>query len=370
MLPMDHARAADAAPAQPAVDVSVVVPFMNEEATLCALLGAVAEVCDGTGLTFEVVFVDDGSTDGSVAALVALAASHPEITVLSLRRNFGKAAALATGFRAARGGCVISMDADLQDDPNEIPELVALVRSGYGVVSGWKKERHDPLSRRLASKVFNAVTRKISGVELHDFNCGLKAYSSEAAREIADTCYGELHRYLPVLAHWRGYRVTEKVVTHHPRQHGTSRYGLERYVRGTCDLLTTWYMTKYQRRPMHAFGGLALLGGALAAVAMLAALVLLGLSAGGAGVAAVLAGVFVAGAVQAVLLGIVAELVSRDHVNSVPFRAVVDGAAGTGETVIELGVARHSGLGHVAHARAPRHGGQIGGVGLEDGVTA
>ncbi len=307
-----------------APEVSVVVPFKDEEATLGALFDGIRSVCLRESLSFEVVFVDDGSTDGSVRALRHLAVDHPEIIVISLRRNFGKAAALSTGFRASRGACVISMDADLQDDPEEIPELVELIRSGYGVISGWKKERHDPLSRRLASKVFNAVTRKVSGVPLHDFNCGLKAYSASAAHEIAGTCYGELHRYLPVLAHWRGYRVEEKVVRHHPRTSGKSRYGLERYVRGSCDLMTTWYMARYSRRPMHAFGGIALASGAVSATCLGGSALFKITRTDGSGHLALASGVFAAGSVQAVLIGLVAELVSREHATTIPATVLVD----------------------------------------------
>lgn len=350
--------------------VSIVVPFKNEEATLVTLFDRVRSVCLEHGLTFEVVFVDDGSTDSSVERLRQHSQRHPEIRVISLRRNFGKAAALSTGFRASRGACVISMDADLQDDPAEIPELYGLIDSGYGVVSGWKKVRHDPLSRRLASKVFNAVTRKVSGVPLHDFNCGLKAYSSDAAHEIADTCYGELHRYLPVLAHWRGFPVTEKVVLHHPRAAGASRYGLERYVRGTCDLLTTWYMTKYARRPMHAFGGLALISGGVSVGLLLTAI---GFAAFGVTASPhlfVAGGIFAAAAVQAVLVGLVAELVSRDQATTIPSYVVVGADWPEPHRVIDLTRYEAHHHGSAGSASIPVPAGEVNRVDAVEGTGA
>ena len=254
------AQSAGASPAQVgAPRVSVVVPLFNEAPTLPSLYEAVRTTCDREGLTFEVVYVDDGSEDGSLAVLTALARQDSRVRVIRLRRNFGKAAALSTGFRAARGQYVVTMDADLQDDPEEIPRLLARLSDGYGVVSGWKRTRHDPLSRRVASKVFNWVTRRMSRVKLHDFNCGLKAYTKECANEIAGSCYGELHRYLPVLAHYKGFPVAEMEVNHRERKNGRSRYGLERYVRGFLDLLTAVFMSRYTRRPMHVFGGVGLL---------------------------------------------------------------------------------------------------------------
>lgn len=239
-------------------DVSVVVPLYNEQHTLEALLEQVVHAVEGVGLTVEVVFVDDGSTDGSADELRRLAATDRRARPVSLRRNFGKATALATGIRASRGRYVVTLDADLQDDPQEIPMLLAKLQDGYDVVSGWKKVRRDPVSRRIASKTFNYVTRRLSRVDLHDFNCGLKAYSRPCADEIVHYCYGELHRYLPVLAHWRGHRVTEVVVNHRPRAFGRSRYGLERYARGLLDLVTALSLARYPQRTMHVLGGLGL----------------------------------------------------------------------------------------------------------------
>jgi glycosyltransferase involved in cell wall biosynthesis len=239
--------------------VSVVVPLYNEAATLERLYESVRDVCEREGLTFELIYVDDGSQDGSLTVLTAIGRRDHRVRVLRLRRNFGKAAALSTGFRAARGDSVVTMDADLQDDPGEIPRLLARLSDGYGVVSGWKRRRRDSFSRRIASKLFNWATRRLSRVKLHDFNCGLKAYSRECATEIAGSCYGELHRYLPVLAYYRGFAVTEMEVNHRERATGQSRYGVERYVRGFLDLLTAVFMSRYTRRPMHVFGGIGLL---------------------------------------------------------------------------------------------------------------
>lgn len=303
------------------IDVSVVVPVHNEEPTVEALYEQAAEVMAVAGRSFEVVFVDDGSTDASVARISQLLSHAPEVRLVTLRRNFGKAAALATGFRVARGRFIVTMDADLQDDPREIPELVLALEHGYDAVSGWKQRRQDPLRRRLASKLFNAVTRRASSLQLHDFNCGLKAYTRECAREIADNCYGDMHRYLPVLAFWRGYRVTEKPVNHFPRRHGRSRYGLERYMRGALDLVTAVFVTRYVRRPMHFFGGfgMALL---LPSVATLIYLgtdkAIAGAAIGGRPLLEISALGCIAG-LQLVLTGLIAELLVGQHASHVPY---------------------------------------------------
>ncbi len=293
--------------------VSVVVPLRNEEATLVSLYEAVATVMDRHQLSYELIFVDDGSRDGSAAVLGALVSEHSEVHTLRLRRNFGKAAALGTGFRATRGAWVVTLDADLQDDPEEIPALLAKLCEGHDVVSGWKRVRRDPLGRRLASRTFNLITRTVSGLHLHDFNCGLKSYSRECALELADSCYGEQHRYLPVIAHWKGFSVTELPVNHRQRAVGQSRYGLERYVRGLLDLLTTVFLSRYARRPMHVFGsmGLVLLvPGAAAVLWLVFAKVALGESIGGRPLLILGAVMFLAG-LQFLLTGLVAEMVSR-----------------------------------------------------------
>ena len=224
---------------------------------------------------WEAVFVDDGSTDGSFAALTRLHAESDNVKVVRLRRNFGKAAALAAGFRHAAGDVVVTIDADLQDDPAEIPRLLAKLDEGFDLVSGWKTQRRDPLSRRIPSRIFNAVVGRVSGLRLHDLNCGLKAYRADVVHNLR--IYGELHRFLPVLAHDRGYRVAELPVNHRPRQHGQSRYGVERYLRGFLDFMTVWFMGRYRHRPLHLFGGLGLLLGAIG-TALLVYLTILKLS--------------------------------------------------------------------------------------------
>ena len=201
--------------------------------------------------------MDDGSVDGSFAALTRLHSGADNVRVVRLRRNFGKAAALAAGFAQMSGDVVVTIDGDLQDDPAEIPRLLAKLDEGFDLVTGWKTRRRDPFSRRILSKVFNWVVGHMSGVRLHDMNCGLKAYRAEVAHGLV--LYGELHRFIPVLAHEQGYRVAELPVNHRPREHGRSRYGLERYFRGFLDLLTVSFMGRYRHRPLHLFGGLGLL---------------------------------------------------------------------------------------------------------------
>jgi dolichol-phosphate mannosyltransferase len=221
---------------------------------LYAELAEALEPLDGP---WEAIFVDDGSSDGTFAALTGLHAGRANVRIVRLRRNFGKAAALQAGFAQAAGDIVVTIDGDLQDDPAEIPRLLAKLDEGFDLVSGWKTRRRDPLSRRLPSKVFNAVTGRVSGLRLHDLNCGLKAYRAEVVRGLR--IYGELHRFIPVLAHYRGFRVAELPVNHRPREHGRSRYGVERYVRGFLDLLTVTFMGRYRHRPLHLFGGLGLI---------------------------------------------------------------------------------------------------------------
>jgi glycosyltransferase involved in cell wall biosynthesis len=240
--------------------ISVVVPVRNEERSLGPLLDELGRALEPLDEAWEVVFVDDGSTDGSFAALTRLHDSHPNVRVVRLRRNFGKAAALAAGFEQATGDVVVTIDGDGQDDPAEIPRLLAKLDEGFDLVSGWKTRRRDPLPRRLLSRLFNAVTSRVSGIRLHDMNCGLKAYRGEVVRGL--NLYGELHRFIPVLAHYEGYRVAELPVGHRPREHGRSRYGVERYLRGFLDLLTVSFMGRYRHRPLHLFGGLGLILGA------------------------------------------------------------------------------------------------------------
>ena len=237
--------------------ISVVVPVYNEERSVALLYEELQAALDPTGDGWEAVYVDDGSVDGSFAALTRLHSGADNVRVVRLRRNFGKAAALAAGFAQMSGDVVVTIDGDLQDDPTEIPRLLAKLDEGFDLVTGWKTRRRDPFSRRILSKVFNWVVGHMSGVRLHDMNCGLKAYRAEVAHGLV--LYGELHRFIPVLAHEQGYRVAELPVNHRPREHGRSRYGLERYFRGFLDLLTVSFMGRYRHRPLHLFGGLGLL---------------------------------------------------------------------------------------------------------------
>ncbi|WP_456425846.1 glycosyltransferase family 2 protein [Rhodocaloribacter sp.] len=242
----------------PHPDLSIIVPVLDEEESLPELARRIREACEGAGYSFEVWLVDDGSRDGSWAVIERLHAGDPRFAGLRFRRNYGKSAALAVGFEHARGRYVVTMDADLQDDPAEIPELVALLEDGYDLVSGWKKKRHDPLSKTIPSRFFNFITRLLSGIPLHDFNCGLKAYRCEVVKSVR--VYGELHRYIPMLAKWEGYeRITEKPVRHHARKFGRTKFGFERFIRGFLDLLTVLFLTRFAARPMHFFGTLGTL---------------------------------------------------------------------------------------------------------------
>jgi glycosyltransferase involved in cell wall biosynthesis len=240
-----------------AARLSIVVPALDESEGISALFEEIRAACSACEGSWEVIFVDDGSTDGSWEIIEALARENPEVRGLRLRRNFGKSAALASGIAASRGEVVVTMDGDGQDDPAEIPGLVAELDAGYDLVSGWKRDRRDPLSRRIASRVFNAVTKRVSGVRIHDLNCGLKAYRGECARSLE--LYGELHRFVAVLAAQQGWRVGELPVRHRPRPHGSSRFGSERFARGLLDLVTVSFLGRYQNRPLHLFGGLGLL---------------------------------------------------------------------------------------------------------------
>lgn len=237
--------------------ISVVVPVHNEERSVALLLDELGSALQPLDRPWEAIFVDDGSTDGSFSALARLHDAHDNVCVVRLRRNFGKAAALAAGFAQARGDVIVTIDGDLQDDPAEIPRLLVKLDEGFDLVSGWKTRRRDPLTRRALSRIFNRVTGWVSGVRMHDMNCGLKAYRAEVVRGLR--LYGELHRFIPVLAHHRGYRIAELPVNHRPREHGRSRYGLERYLRGFLDLLTVSFIGRYRHRPLHLFGGLGLL---------------------------------------------------------------------------------------------------------------
>ena len=292
--------------------LSVVVPIRNEERSIALLYDELAAALDPFGEAWEAVFVDDGSTDGSFAALTRLHAASANVRVVRLRRNFGKAAALVAGFDQAQGETIVTIDGDLQDDPSEIPRLLAKLEEGFDLVSGWKTRRRDPLVRRVLSRLFNAVTSRFSGVRLHDMNCGLKAYRAEVVRGLR--IYGELHRFIPVLAHYRGYRIAELPVNHRPREHGRSRYGPERYLRGFLDLLTVSFIGRYRHRPLHLFGGLGLALGAigLAILVYLTILKLGGHAIGGRplltlGVLLVVVGL------QFFSLGLISEMITSHH---------------------------------------------------------
>jgi glycosyltransferase involved in cell wall biosynthesis len=249
MVPTASARATSRS-ASPGV--SIVIPLYNEEESLRELTQKLVSVLTGMRTSYEIIFVDDGSTDGSFQVLKKLHEENRAIKVIRFRRNFGKSAALSVGFREARGKFVVTMDADLQDDPEEIPGLLQALDDRYDLISGWKKKRHDPLTKTVPSRFFNFVTRVMTGIPIHDFNCGLKAYRGEVVKEL--NVYGELHRYIPVLAHYAGYRVGEKVVQHHPRKYGHTKFGISRFFRGFLDLLTVLFTTRYIRRPLHLFG--------------------------------------------------------------------------------------------------------------------
>jgi len=234
------------------VDVSIVIPVYNEEESLPELENEIAKALGGT-YNYEVIFVDDGSSDTSWQQIKKLSDEKEFIHGISFSHNYGKSVALQAGFEKAIGTYVATMDSDLQDDPNEIPEMIQMLKDGYDLVSGWKKERHDPISKTIPSKFFNFVTRKVAGIELHDFNCGLKAYKSEVVENIY--LYGELHRYIPMLAKKEGFtRITEKVVKHHPRKYGKTKFGLSRFMNGFLDLVTISFVQKYLQKPMHFFG--------------------------------------------------------------------------------------------------------------------
>jgi glycosyltransferase involved in cell wall biosynthesis len=259
-----HAHTPETSPPTHALDLTLIIPLLNEEDSLRPLMEKIRATLRETGMAYEVIFIDDGSTDGSMAVLESLHGAHPEIQVIQFRRNFGKAAAYTAGFGRARGRFVITMDADLQDDPAEIPGLLAKLDEGYDLVSGWKKKRFDPLGKTLPSKFFNWVTGRVSGIKIHDFNCGLKAYRNEVVKDVR--VFGELHRYIPVLADLEGYRVGEIPVQHHPRQFGVTKYGMGRLLKGFLDLLTVMYIGKYMGRPLHLFGTMGLIFGVLGMV--------------------------------------------------------------------------------------------------------
>ncbi len=253
------------------MDISVIVPLYNEAESLPELEAWIERVMNANGFSYEVIFVNDGSTDGSWDVIEELASRNPDVKGVSFRRNYGKSPALNTGFRRAKGDVVITMDADLQDSPDEIPELYRMIKEeGYDLVSGWKQKRYDPLSKTIPTKLFNATARKVSGIKnLHDFNCGLKAYRSKVVKRIE--VYGDMHRYIPYLAKNAGFtRIGEKVVKHQARKYGTTKFGLDRFVNGYLDLATLWFTNRFGIKPMHFFGLLGSLMFLLGLVAVIA----------------------------------------------------------------------------------------------------
>src|SRR3954451_11303880 len=306
----DAADARRAAPGRRTL--SVVVPLLNEEATLEELYRELDAALAPTELRWEVVFVDDGSTDGSYRELVRLHAAHLNVRLVRLRRNFGKAAALAAGIDVAGGDVIVTMDADLQDDPAEIPALLAKLDDGFDVVSGWKCDRHDPFMRRFVSRIYNTATGLATGVKLHDMNCGLKAYRAEVFEHVH--LYGERHRFVPVLAHHLGFGVAELPVNHRPRMNGSSRFGIERYVRAPFALLTIVFMGRYRYRPLHIFGGVGVTA-SIAGVVILAYLTVVKI--GGAGIGdrpLLLLGVLlVVVGVQFLSIGLIGEMLTSHH---------------------------------------------------------
>lgn len=255
------------------MDISVVIPLYNEAESLPELTAWIERVMEANGFSYEILFIDDGSTDDSLDVIKRLADSNPRIHAASFSHNYGKSPALNVGFRKAEGDVVITMDADLQDSPDEIPELYRMIKEeGYDLVSGWKKKRYDPLSKTLPTKLFNATARKVSGIKnLHDFNCGLKAYRKEVVKHIE--VYGDMHRYIPYLAKNAGYpKIGEKVVQHQARKYGHTKFGLDRFVNGYLDLGTLWFQSKFGLKPMHIFG---LLGSAMFFIGFLAVLAVL-----------------------------------------------------------------------------------------------
>lgn len=235
-------------------EISVIVPAKDEEESIPELCQWISRVMQTHDLSYEVIFIDDGSTDSTWKKILELNEQDAHIKGIRFNRNFGKSAALQTGFREAKGKVIITMDADLQDSPDEIPALYKMItEDGFHLVSGWKKKRHDPISKTIPSKFFNYITRKISGIKLHDFNCGLKAYQHTVVKNI--TVYGEMHRYIPVIAKWAGFtRITEKVVEHRERKYGYTKFGLERFINGFLDLLSITFVSRFRQKPMHFFG--------------------------------------------------------------------------------------------------------------------
>ena len=316
------------------MSVSVVIPLYNEAESLRALYSELVSAGERLGAgPVEFVFVDDGSGDGSWGVLEALAAADPNVRAIRFRRNFGKAAALSAGFRASRGDVVFTIDADLQDDPAEMPRFLARLAQGLDVVSGWKQDRHDPWHKVYPSRVFNLMVSRLTGCALHDHNCGFKAYRRAVLAEVE--LYGELHRFVPVLAHARGFRVGELVVNHRPRQFGASKYGVARLVKGLLDLLTVRFLTRFGQRPLHVFGavGLALLGLGALGLTYLAVLWLTGGGPIGARPLLVYSATLLGVGTQLLTLGIIAELMTWYNIRAEDTYSIAETLSGPSDPV-------------------------------------
>lgn len=262
LRPLSLDEPADRLVAQQRIDLSMVIPIYNEVESILKLYETLSAVLEAQQCVYEIIFIDDGSTDGSFKELVALHQRDAHVRVVQFRRNFGKTAALVAGFDSCRGEVIITMDADLQDDPAEIPNFLNKLAEGYDLVSGWKKDRQDPISKTLPSRVFNTVVSSATGIHMHDFNNGFKAYRREVTEELK--LYADLHRFIPVIATWRGFRVVEIPVQHHPRRYGKSKFGAGRFLRGMLDFFRVLFLTRYMQKPLQLFGsigaGLALIG--------------------------------------------------------------------------------------------------------------
>ena len=239
------------------LDISIVIPAYNEKDSLKELLLQIEEVLFPLNKSYETIVVDDGSNDGTLDVLKSLKEQFRTLKIVSFRKNYGKSAALSEGFKIVQGKYVVTMDADLQDDPYEIPGMISKMQDGYDLVSGWKKKRHDPITKKIPSRLFNFVTSRVTGIRIHDFNCGLKVYRREVVEDMQ--VYGELHRFLPVIAHWDGYRVGEVVVKHRARKYGTTKFGIARFFNGFFDLMTVMFITRFKTSPLHIFGMMGLI---------------------------------------------------------------------------------------------------------------
>ncbi len=326
-----------------AAQLSLVIPVFNEADSLEPLVAEIDEALAGAGRSYEIVFVDDGSTDGSFATMQRLAAGRDDLIAVKLRRNFGKAAALSHGFAACHGEYIVTLDGDRQDDPAEIPHLIAGLDKGFDLVSGWKQSRQDPLNKTLPSRFFNWTVRRATGIPLHDFNCGLKAYR----RDVVETIfvYGELHRYIPVVAAQAGFRVTEEKVSHRRRTAGRSKYGWKRYLRGYLDLMTVLFLGRYSHRPQHLFGGagtVMIAAGVLVELYLTIDKVAFGHPIGQRpllllGALAIIVGV------QLLSLGLIGELIANSRARNGPDSAQVARVLGAGDVAPPTAVAPASG---------------------------